>query len=196
MQNLIRIFKQLLVEKKHTRNKVIQLPKASVPEPGKYNPNYSAVYKYIPSFVMKTHENQNTFKDKIKKDEEERVKKLSEKLEEKKKRKETLLTETRDTNVNNTVDQTSSRKNTFTVDYMTSLATENSDTSRIYQTNPSVMLPFLTLSSNNQSPKSKIKGIMFEKYSARKDIFKPSDISVLTYLEPHNLVNDKKTGRL
>ena len=54
-------------------------------------------------------------------------------------------------------------------------------------------LPLLTNASNENSPRNKSKGIItFDKYSPRKDIFKNSEIPILTYIEPKDILKDNK----
>jgi len=75
--------------------------------------------------------------------------------------------------------------------YPNVVTTEASDLSKVYGTNPNASLPFMT--EPNESPRNKAKGIItFEKYSPRKDIFKTSEVPILTYLEPTDLMKDQK----
>ena len=109
------------------------------------------------------------------------------KFEEKKAKKE----KSKETNSNK--NDSISRNNSYYQNQFLSESINNENSfSNILNTNPSIVLPSLTL-TNESSHKNRSKGsILFEKYSPRKDIFKSTKLPIVTYVEPFDFLKDKK----
>ena len=119
--------------------------------------------------------------------EEERLKTLNYKFVDKKAKKDNSSYR----NETGSPIDTISRNNSNNLKSLQTETNNDNSFSNRYNTNVSSNLHSITL-SNEQSPKRSKGIITFEKYSARKDIFKNTKIPILTYLEPIDLLKDNK----
>lgn len=136
-----------------------------------------------------------SYREKARKIEEDKLKALTNKLEEKRLKKERSEMTKENASLNDSIlRHQNSSKQMLTVPTETNLTNDNSF-SQIFHTNPSTHQPSISLLENSKTLRNKKKnGISFEKYSSRKDIFKTSvvETNVLTYLEPSDLLKDNK----
>jgi len=173
------------------KKKKIDLIRGSNPDPGKYNPNYEYISKKVPSISMKTKISEN-LKDKVNKLQEERIKRVNDRINIKieKKRinlvkadieKHLLAIKHRDTEISKTM------TNPLVTDASVSRNVINTTSNN----NLTTTIDHLNTNSSDNSfaEKSKVlkksKGINFEKYSPRKNIFYTGNSPpILTYIEP------------
>lgn len=137
--------------------------------------------------MIKTQNDDNVYRNRVRKIEEERLKTLNYKFVDKKAKKDNSSYR----NETGSPIDTISRNNSNNLKSLQTETNNDNSFSNRYNTNVSSNLHSITL-SNEQSPKRSKGIITFEKYSARKDIFKNTKIPILTYLEPIDLLKDNK----